>query len=61
MPGRIATLSVNKLRKEMVDGRGDQAEWLERLAANAKVATVLAPSPASFYTVESEGRQMQQC
>jgi hypothetical protein len=34
------------------------AEWLERLAVNAKVATVLGGSiPASSDTVESEGRQ----
>jgi hypothetical protein len=40
----------------------DLAEWLERLTANAKVATVLIRShfPA-FDTVESEGRQMMQC
>jgi hypothetical protein len=34
------------------------AEWLEHLAVNAKVATVLGGSiPASSDTVESEGRQ----
>jgi hypothetical protein len=36
------------------------AEWLERLTANAKVATVLGPISASSDTVESEGRQMKQ-
>ncbi len=39
----------------------DVAEWLERLTANAKVATVLGSIPASSVTVESEGRQMKQC
>ncbi len=38
-----------------------QAEWLERLAANAEVATVLGLIPASSDTVESRGRQMKQC
>ncbi len=36
-------------------------EWLERLTANAHVATVLGSIPASVGTVESEGRQMKQC
>jgi hypothetical protein len=31
------------------------AEWLERPAVNAKVATVLSSIPASYDTVESEG------
>ncbi len=35
--------------------------WLERLTANAKVATVLGSIPASSDTVDSEGRQMKQC
>ncbi len=39
----------------------DLAEWLERLTANAPVATVLGSIPASVGTVESEGRQMKQC
>jgi hypothetical protein len=34
---------------------------LKRLAANAEVATVLGPIPASSDTVESERRQMKQC
>ncbi len=34
---------------------------LERLTANAVVATVLGSTPASSDTVESEGRQMKQC
>ncbi len=38
----------------------DLAEWLERLAVNAKVATVLGSIPAYFDTVKSEGRQMKQ-
>jgi hypothetical protein len=33
----------------------------ERLTANAEVATVLGSIPATFDTVESEGRQMKQC
>jgi hypothetical protein len=33
----------------------DLAEWLERLAVNAKVATDLGSIPASSDTVESEG------
>ncbi len=33
----------------------DLAEWLERLTANAKVATVLGSIPESSDTVESEG------
>ncbi len=39
----------------------DLANWLERLAVNAKVATVLGSILASSDTVESEGRQMKQC
>ncbi len=39
----------------------DLAEWLERLTANAVVATVLGSIPASFDTVESEGWHMKQC
>ncbi len=38
-----------------------QAEWLERLTADAAVATVLGSIPTSSGTVESEGRQMKQC
>jgi hypothetical protein len=34
---------------------------LERLTANAEVATALGSIPASTDTVESEGRQMKQC
>jgi hypothetical protein len=37
------------------------AEWLERLTANAVVATVLGSIPASSDTVESKGRQMKHC
>jgi hypothetical protein len=33
---------------------------LERLTANAKVATVLGATPASTDTVETEGGQMKQ-
>ncbi len=35
--------------------------WLERLTANAEVATVLGSIPTSSDKVESEGRQMKQC
>jgi hypothetical protein len=38
-----------------------KAEWLERLTANAKVATVLGSIPACPDTGESEMRQMKQC
>ncbi len=39
----------------------DAAEWLERLTANAEVATVPGSIPASSDTAESEGRQMKHC
>ncbi len=39
----------------------DLAKCWERLAVNAKVATVLGSIPASSDTVESEGWQMKQC
>jgi hypothetical protein len=39
----------------------DLAEWLERLAVNAKVATVLGSIPASTDTVEPQRRQLKQC
>ncbi len=39
----------------------DLAEWLRHLTVNAVVATVLSSIPASSDTVESEGRQMEQC
>jgi hypothetical protein len=39
----------------------DIAQWLERLTANAVVATVLGSISASSDRVESEGRQMKQC
>ncbi len=35
-------------------------EWLERLAVNAKVATVQGSIPASSDTVKSAGPQMKQ-
>jgi hypothetical protein len=34
---------------------------VSRSTNNAEVATVLGSIPASFDTVESEGRQMKQC
>ncbi len=45
----------------LIHGGWDLADWLECLAVNVKVATVLGPNPASSDTVESEGRQMKQC
>ncbi len=49
-----------KMSAMLSEERWDLAEWLERLAVNAEVATVGA-IPASSDTVESEGRQMKQC
>jgi len=46
---------------DLADSGWDLAEWLERLTANAVVATVLGTIPESSDTVEFEGRQMQQC
>ncbi len=45
-----------------LQSRLDLAEWLERLTANAEVATVLAAGsiPASSIAVESEGLQIKQ-
>jgi hypothetical protein len=34
--------------------------WLERLAVNAKVATVMGSIPAFSVTGKSEGRQMKE-
>jgi hypothetical protein len=50
-------------RYHSLSGRvvGHLAEWLERQAANAVVATVLGSITASSDTVESEGPQMKQC
>ncbi len=42
-------------------GIWDLAEWLKRLSASFKVATLLGSIPASSNAVESEGRQMKQC
>jgi hypothetical protein len=39
----------------------DLVECLERLTANAVVASVLGSIPASSDTVESEERRMKQC
>ncbi len=38
----------------------DLAQWLKRLTANAKVASVLGSIPASSDKEESEGQQMKQ-
>jgi hypothetical protein len=40
---------------------GCQAEWLKRLNANGKVATVLGSIHTFLDTIESEGRQLKQC
>jgi hypothetical protein len=37
-------------------GRPKLLKWLERLTANAKVATILGSIPASSDTVESKGQ-----
>ncbi len=37
----------------------DLAEWSERLAVNARVATVLESIPTSSDTMESEGRKLK--
>ncbi len=60
----LAELGMRSRREGMRSSRvwgWDLAERLERLTANAKVATVLGSIPASSGTVESEGRQMKQC
>ena len=49
------------LQTHRIERGWDLAEWLERLTANAVVATVLGSIPASSDTVKSEGRQMKQC
>jgi hypothetical protein len=54
-------MCANFYGRDLADCGRDLAEWLERLTANAVVATVLGSIPASSDTVESEGRQMKQC
>jgi hypothetical protein len=54
-------LSHEHSKNPLAECGWDLAERLERLTANAKVATVLGSIPASFDTVESKGRQMKQC
>jgi hypothetical protein len=56
----ICTVYCIVMRSSRIRGL-DLAEWLERLAVNGDVATVLGSIPASSDTVESEGRQMKQC
>jgi hypothetical protein len=51
----FATLSLNPVLSQFL------AEWLERLTANAKDATILGSIPASTNTAKSEGRQMKHC
>jgi hypothetical protein len=51
----------DKIIRLLYEMRLDLAKWLERLTANAEVATVPSSIPASSGTVESERRQMKQC
>ncbi len=54
-------ISRNQLYKQdLVNDERDLGEWLESLAVNAKVATVLGSISASSDTVKSEGRHMTQ-
>ncbi len=57
----IPQLYTIKKISEAEQGLWDLAEWLERLTANAVVATVLGSIPESSDTVESVGTQMKQC
>ncbi len=54
--GKKSKLKINFLYRSR-QKKLDLAEWLKRLSANAKVATVLGSIPASSDTVDSEGRQ----
>ncbi len=45
---------------DLADCGWDLAEWLERLKANAVIATVMGSIPPSSDTVESPGRHMKQ-
>jgi hypothetical protein len=59
----------NKKTSELKDRTGQYysiwvkniREYLQRLTANAIVATILVFNPASSDTVETEGRQTKQC
>ncbi len=53
--GQDRIMKLNGFLLEVLSG-WDLAEWLERLTANAEVATVLGSVPASSKIVESEGR-----
>ncbi len=59
LPGR----ATDTIKEPTVQDSVDEilAEWLERLTANAVVATILGSIPVTSDTVESEGRQMKQC
>jgi hypothetical protein len=50
-------ISLNKVSTAMVRYfyRWDLTEWLERLTANAEIATVLSSTPAPSDTLESGG------
>ncbi len=56
----IGTEALQFPEKEYINGIF-VAVWLERLSANAEVATALGSIPASSDTVESEGLLMNQC
>jgi hypothetical protein len=56
----IKRLKIMWMRSSWVYG-WDLTEWLERLTANAEVATGLGSIPTSSDTVESEWRQMKEC
>ncbi len=49
------TMNSLWMRSSLVECGLDLADWLERLTANAKVATVLGSIQASSDTLESEG------
>ncbi len=53
-----ATLHIRYIFILMFFCGWDLAKWFELLTANAEVATVLGLIPASFDTVETEGRQI---
>ncbi len=58
--GAVCIVASIYWRSEGISFLNSSAD-LERLTANAVVATVLSSTPASSDTVVSEGRQMKQC
>jgi hypothetical protein len=58
----MRSIAEMRMRSSQVRGCDLADEWLGRLTANAKVATVLGSSiPTASDTVEPEVRQMKQC